>query len=183
MDVQALAIPDVKLITPKVHRDARGLFCETYRADALTRAGVDITFVQDNYSLSTQKGVVRGLHFQTAPHAQDKLVRVIRGSILDVAVDLRRSSPTYGKHVSAVLSADNWAQLLVPVGFAHAFLTLEPNTEVAYKVSAYYAPECDKGLRWNDPALGIAWPIDPADAILSEKDQNLPLLKDLAAYF
>lgn len=183
MDVQNLAIPDVKLITPKVHRDARGFFCETYRADALALAGIDIEFVQDNYSFSTEKGVVRGLHFQAPPHAQDKLIRVIRGAILDVAVDLRRSSPTYGRHVSAVLSAENWAQLLVPVGFAHAFLTLEPDTEVAYKVSAYYAPECDKGLRWNDPELGIAWPIDPGDAVLSDKDRALPLLRDLGEYF
>lgn len=183
MVVQDLAIPEVKLITPRVHRDARGHFCETYRSDALSRSGIDIVFVQDNYSLSTQKNVVRGLHFQTAPHAQDKLVRVIRGSILDVAVDLRRNSPTYGQHVSAVLSADNWGQLLVPIGFAHAFLTLEPNTEVAYKVSDYYAPECDKGLRWNDPALGIAWPVDEAGAVLSDKDQKLPLLKDMGDYF
>jgi dTDP-4-dehydrorhamnose 3,5-epimerase len=126
---------------------------------------------------------MRGLHFQTTPFAQDKLVRVIRGSILDVAVDLRRASPTYGKHVAAVISAEAWNQILVPVGFAHGLLTLEPDTEVLYKVTNYYSPQHDLGLLWNDPALAIAWPVTEADAILSAKDKVQPRLADLPAYF
>jgi dTDP-4-dehydrorhamnose 3,5-epimerase len=183
MDIQPLAIPDVKLVSPKIFRDERGFFSETHNARALKAAGIDALFVQDNHSLSRAKGVVRGLHFQAPPRAQGKLVRVIRGSIFDVAVDIRRGSPTYGRHVSAVLSAENWAQLWVPIGFAHGFCTLEPDTEVLYKVTDYYAPECDRGIRWNDPALDIAWPIAAGDAILSAKDANSPLLGELPTYF
>ena len=184
MQVQSLAIPAVKLITPKIHRDARGFFSETYNAPALAQAaGIELAFVQDNHSLSVDKGVVRGLHFQIAPQAQDKLVRVSRGSILDVAVDVRRGSPTYGKHVSAILSAANWAQLWVPKGFAHGYCTLEPDTEVLYKVTAGYAPDCDRGLAWDDPALGIDWPVAASAAILSPKDTKHPRLSDLPAYF
>ena len=183
MDIQPLAIPDVKLIRPRIFRDERGFFSETHNARALKAAGIDALFVQDNHSLSRAKGVVRGLHFQAPPQPQGKLVRVTRGAIFDVAVDIRRGSPTYGQHVSAVLSADNWAQLWVPVGFAHGLCTLEADTEVLYKVTDTYAPECDRGIRWNDPALGIAWPVGPSDAILSAKDANNPLLGELPAYF
>src|SRR5262245_60856479 len=135
MNIETLAIPEVKLITPKILRDGRGFFSETYNRGSLQAAGIDFEFVQDNHSLSRAKGVVRGLHFQIAPRAQGKLVRVTRGSVFDVAVDIRRGSPTYGKYVSAVLSADNWAQLWVPEGFAHGFCTLESDTEVVYKVT------------------------------------------------
>jgi dTDP-4-dehydrorhamnose 3,5-epimerase len=183
MDIQSLAIPEVKLIAPKIFRDERGFLSETYNARSFKAAGIDAGFVQDNHSLSRSKGVVRGLHFQAPPHAQGKLVRVTRGAIFDVAVDIRHGSPTFGRHVSAVLSADNWAQLWIPVGFAHGFCTLEPDTEVLYKVTDYYAPECDRGIEWNDPALGIAWPIAPADAILSPKDAKNAPLSELAAYF
>jgi len=181
--VESLAIPDVKILRPKKHGDARGFFSETYSQRALADAGIDLTFVQDNHAFSAAKGTMRGLHFQTTPFAQDKLVRVIRGSILDVAVDLRRASPTYGKHVAAVISAQAWNQILVPVGFAHGLLTLEPDTEVLYKVTNYYSPQHDLGLLWNDPALAIAWPLTEADAILSAKDKVQPRLADLPAYF
>ena len=183
MLVEPLAIPDVKRLVPKVFRDERGFFSETYSKRSLDAAGISVTFVQDNHSLSRPKGVVRGLHFQKPPHAQAKLVRVSRGAIFDVAVDIRQGSPTYGRHVSTVLSAANWAQLWVPIGFAHGFCTIEPETEVIYKTSDYYAPECDSGLRWNDPALAIPWPVSAADAILSEKDQLLPDLAQLSPVF
>jgi dTDP-4-dehydrorhamnose 3,5-epimerase len=139
--------------------------------------------VQDNHAVSIRRGVVRGLHFQAPPHAQDKLVRVARGSIFDVAVDIRVGSPTFGKHVSVTLSAADWTQLLIPKGFAHGLCTLEPNTEVLYKVTDYYAPECDHGLRWDDPALGIEWPIPAAEAILSPKDKLHPGIAKLTAHF
>jgi len=183
MQVQALEIPDVKLITPVKHADDRGFFSETFHAEALARAGVDGRFVQDNHSLSRQRGVVRGLHYQVPPRAQGKLVRVTRGAVFDVAVDLRRGSPTFAKHVSAVLSAANWAQLWIPVGFAHGFCTLESDTEVQYKVTDYYAPDCDHGILWSDPALGIPWPVPVAEAILSEKDRRQPLLCHAPAAF
>ena len=171
------------MLFPGKHGDRRGFFSETYNRKALAALGVDINFVQDNHSLSAEKGTVRGLHFQTPPFAQDKLVRVVRGSVFDVAVDLRQGSPTYGRHVSAVLSAEAWNQVLVPVGFAHGFMTLEPDTEVIYKVSDYYAPAHDNGLLWNDPALGIQWPLAENDALLSEKDRKLPGLAELVSPF
>jgi len=171
------------LIAPKKFTDERGFFSETYKKKELAEAGFNKVFVQDNHSLSTQKGVIRGLHFQTPPHAQDKLVRVVRGSILDVAVDIRKGSPTFGRHVAVELSAKNWRQLFVPVGFAHGFCTLEPNTEVVYKVSSYYSPECDKGLASNDPELGIDWPVTSSMVILSEKDKVHPKLSELPDYF
>jgi len=183
MEIISLEIPEIKIVTPKKHGDHRGFFSETYNKKALEAAGIHLNFVQDNQSLSAERGTIRGLHFQTPPFAQDKLVRVVRGSILDVAVDLRKGSPTYGKHVSAVISADKWNQILVPVGFAHGICTLEPNTELLYKVTNYYSPEHDKGLLWNDPALGIQWTILPGEAILSDKDKKQPLLKDLPDYF
>lgn len=181
--VETLSIPDVKIIRPKKHGDARGFFSETYSVKALSAAGIDLDFVQDNHAFSAAKGTVRGLHFQTPPFAQDKLIRVTRGAIFDVAVDLRRGSPSYGRHVSAVISAAEWNQILIPSGFAHGLLTLEPDTEVLYKVTNYYSPEHDLGVLWNDPALGIAWPIGEADAILSAKDKVQPRFADLPAYF
>lgn len=181
--VDSLAIPEVKIIRPKKHGDARGFFSETFSQRDLQDAGIDIAFVQDNHAFSAEKGTVRGLHFQTPPFAQDKLVRVVRGAIFDVAVDLRFGSPTYGQHVSAVISAEEWNQILVPVGFAHGLVTLEPNTEVLYKVSNYYSPEHDKGILWNDPALEFEWPVDEAEALLSDKDKRQPRLADLPGNF
>ena len=183
MQVEALALEEVKLLTPKIFRDERGFFSETYSRKALVAAGIDRTFVQDNQSLSRAKGVLRGLHFQIAPHPQGKLVRVTRGAIFDVAVDIRQGSPSFGRHVSAILSADNWSQLWVPEGFAHGFCTLEPDTEVIYKVTDFYAPECDRGLAWDDPDLGIAWPLSGSQVILSDRDRQHPRLRDLPAQF
>ncbi len=183
MKVEALTIPEVRLIVPNKHQDARGFFSETYNARALLEAGIDVTFVQDNHSLSSEVGVIRGLHFQAPPHAQGKLIRVTKGAILDVAVDIRRGSPTYGQHVAVTLSAENWAQLWIPVGFAHGFCTLQPNTEVLYKVTDYYAPECDRGVAWDDPGLSIDWPVSPKDAVLSQKDREHPTLAELPTYF
>jgi dTDP-4-dehydrorhamnose 3,5-epimerase len=183
MKVEPLAIPEVLLIQPRRFEDARGFFSEVYNRDAFRAAGIGAEFVQDNHSLSRDVGVVRGLHFQTPPRAQGKLVRVLRGAIWDVAVDLRRGSPSFGRHVATELSGRNWNQLWVPPGFAHGFCTLEPDTEVAYKVTDLYAPECDKGLAWDDPALGIPWPVDARAAILSDKDRRHPRLAELPAYF
>jgi dTDP-4-dehydrorhamnose 3,5-epimerase len=183
IDVKALAIPEVKLITPPIFRDERGFFSETYGRKAFAALGVDIEFVQDNHALSHAPGVLRGLHFQIDPHPQSKLVRVARGAILDVAVDIRHGSPTFGRHVSATLSAENWSQLWVPVGFAHGYCTLEPDTEVIYKVTDFYAPACDRGLAFDDPELGIAWPIPTGQLQLSDKDRRQPRLRDLPAHF
>ncbi len=183
MNVVALDIPDVKLITPKRFGDSRGFFSEVYNARALADAGIDIVFVQDNHAFSSQTGTLRGLHFQKPPHAQTKLVRVTRGRIYDVAVDIRPGSPTYGRHVGVELSAGNWSQLLVPAGFAHGYCTLEPDTEVLYKVDAYYAPEHDAGILWSDPALAISWPVAADMAQLSDKDLRLPLFKDVGPAF
>jgi dTDP-4-dehydrorhamnose 3,5-epimerase len=183
LEVLATEIADLKVIVPRIERDHRGFFSETYSKAGLSALGVKMEFVQDNHSLSVERGVVRGLHFQIAPFAQDKLVRVIRGSIVDVAVDLRRSSQTYGKHVARVISAADWNQFLVPVGFAHGFCTLEANTEVIYKVTNYYSPEHDRGVLWNDPDLGIAWPVAATEARLSEKDQVHPRFSELPKYF
>ncbi len=176
-------IPNVKLLVPQRFEDPRGFFSETYHKRSLEEAGIDITFVQDNHSLSVQKNTIRGLHYQIPPFAQDKLVRVVRGAILDVAVDLRRRSPTFGQHVAVEISAQKWNQILVPIGFAHGFCTLEPNTEVIYKVTNYYSPEHDRGLLWSDPALGIDWPVSPDHATVSERDNNHPRLADLTALF
>ena len=183
MLVEELQIPAVKLLMPVRHGDHRGFFSEVYNKHVLAKAGIHVSFVQDNHSLSATKGTVRGLHFQTPPFAQDKLVRVTRGSVFDVAVDLRGGSPSYGEHVSAVLSAAEWNQIFVPVGFAHGFMTLEPETEVIYKVSAYYAPENDAGILWNDSALAISWPLPETKAILSEKDRDQPCLSDMIPPF
>ena len=177
------SIPDVKLVVPDRFGDARGFFSETYSRQVFEESGLALEFVQDNHSLSGQTGVVRGLHFQVPPHAQAKLVRVVRGSVFDVAVDIRRNSPTFGKHVAMTLSAENWTQALVPAGFAHGFCTLEPNTEVLYKVDAYWSPESERGLLWNDPDLGISWPVAAEDAVISERDRHYPGLRDLVDMF
>lgn len=176
-------IPDVKIVTPKKHGDARGFFSEVYKQSDWRAATLDLTFVQDNHSYSASAGTLRGLHFQSAPFAQDKLVRVVRGCILDVAVDIRRSSPTFGKHVAVELSAQNWRQLLVPIGFAHGFVTLQPHTEVLYKVTALYSAAHDRGLAWDDPDLGIDWRLPAGGPMLSERDRNWPRLDGLADSF
>ncbi|HMN14233.1 MAG TPA: dTDP-4-dehydrorhamnose 3,5-epimerase [Bellilinea sp.] len=182
--VKSLSVlPEVKLIETPRHGDARGFFSETYSLRAFSDAGIPTVFVQDNHSLSATRGTLRGLHFQTHPFAQDKLVRVTRGRILDVVVDIRHGSPTFGKHASAVLSAENGLQILVPIGFAHGLVTLEDDTEVVYKVSNFYSAEHDGGLLWNDPALGIDWRLDGITPALSEKDRIHPLLADLPQYF
>ncbi len=183
MDIEPTAIDAVKIIRPKRFGDARGYFSEVFRLDVMERHGLPTAWVQDNQSRSAAVGTIRGLHFQSHPVAQDKLVRVLRGRILDVAVDIRRASPTYGRHVAVELSAENMLQLLVPIGFAHGFCTLEPDTEVFYKVTAPYGPQNDFGLAWDDPDLGIAWPVAPDQATLSDKDRRQPRLADLQAYF
>lgn len=173
----------VQLVETRRFGDARGWFSETYSQPKYAELGIDVSFVQDNQSYSASAGTVRGIHFQTAPHAQAKLVRCVRGSIIDYAVDLRRGSPTYGKVAFAELSAENGKQLFVPVGFGHAFVTLEPETEVAYKVSAVYDADCDGGVAWDDPSLAINWPLPPSGAVLSDKDKLLPKLSDFDSPF
>lgn len=184
MKVESLAIAVVKLLTPRIFRDERGFFSETWNAKVFAEAvGGGFTFVQDNHVLSRDKGTLRGLHYQLEPMAQDKLVRCARGAILDVAVDIRRSSPTFGRHVSAVLTAENWTQIWVPKGFAHGYVTLEPDTEVIYKVTNLYAPALDRGVLWSDPALGIDWNVDPAIVQTSAKDKVQPMLAELKDAF
>lgn len=170
MRVDALAIPEVLLVTPRRFADDRGYFSETYNQRAFLENGIDARFVQDNQSYSARKGTVRGLHFQAPPHAQAKLVRVLAGAILDVAVDARKASPTFGKWVSAELSAENGAQIFVPAGFLHGFVTLEDETVVAYKVDAFYDRDSEGSVLWNDPDLAIDWRIGANRAMLSEKD-------------
>jgi dTDP-4-dehydrorhamnose 3,5-epimerase len=181
--IQQFEIPGVFLITPPRHGDARGWFSETYNHRAFRDALGDLVFVQDNQSFSAAPGTLRGLHYQTPPAAQDKLVRVLQGSVLDVAVDIRHGSPTFGRHVSAVLSADNGAQLFVPKGFAHGYLTLEPDTEVLYKVSAYYSREHEAGIAWDDPALAISWGVDAVALTIAARDAAFPSLRDAARHF
>ena len=176
-------IPDVLLVEPRRVGDARGFFSETYRASALAEAGFDRVFVQDNHSVSELAGTVRGLHLQEPPFGQDKLVRVVAGAILDVAVDIRLDSPTFGRHVAAELSAENGLQLLVPRGFAHGFQTLTPGAAVLYKVTDYYRPEAEHGLLWSDPALAIHWPVKPRQAIVNERDMHWPTLASFRSEF
>ncbi len=178
-----LEIPEVKLLSIRKFGDGRGFFSETYNRKALSGEGIDIDFVQDNHSLSMDVGTVRGLHFQRPPFAQDKLVRVVRGAVFDVTVDLRKGSPSYGRHVSAVISASEWNQIFVPIGFAHGFMTLEPDTEVIYKVSNFYAPDHDDGLLWSDPELAIDWPLQGIEFTVSEKDEIQPRLRDVVSPF
>ena len=173
-----LAIPDVRLLKPRRFGDSRGWFAETW-----SRRSLDVAFCQDNMSRSAEVGTVRGLHFQKPPHAQAKLVMVLKGRILDVAVDIRRASPTFGRHVAVELSAEEGDQLFIPRGFAHGFCTLEPGTEVMYKVDDFYAPETDAGIFWADPDLAINWPVRVDQAHLSPKDLGLPRLKDIESPF
>ncbi len=183
LNVEKTSIEGVLLITPKRFADARGFFSETWNAERFLKAGIAEDFVQDNHSYSAAAGTVRGLHYQSPPRAQAKLVRALRGSVIDVAVDARKGSPTYGKHVRALLSAGNGAQLFIPAGFLHGFATLESDTEVAYKVTDFYSAEHDGSVLWDDPALGIDWGIDPAKAVLSEKDARAQRFSDFASPF
>lgn len=183
MAVAPQGLSSVRVLSPVRHRDERGFFSEIWREDALARAGIACRFVQENHALSHASGTVRGLHFQIGPSAQAKLIRCPRGSIFDVVVDLRRASPSFGQYLATVLSEENWRQLYVPAGFAHGYCTLEPNTEVIYKVSAYYDPKAERGLAWDDPELGIAWPAAAEAAILTERDRAWPRLQELADYF
>jgi dTDP-4-dehydrorhamnose 3,5-epimerase len=171
------------LVRPNRFGDARGWFSETYSRERYAALGIDCLFVQDNHSMSREPGVLRGLHWQAPPHGQAKLVRCVRGAIWDVAVDARRGSPTFGRWVSAELTADNGHQLFVPVGFAHGFVTLAPDSEVEYKVSASYAPASEGGVLWNDPDLALPWPLPAGGPILSPKDEILPRLSEAASPF
>ncbi|KAB2702065.1 dTDP-4-dehydrorhamnose 3,5-epimerase [Brucella lupini] len=182
MEARSLALDGVFEIVPQKFSDDRGFFSETYNAKSLAEASIDLNFVQDNHSYSAAKGVVRGLHYQLPPFAQDKLVRVMRGAILDVAVDIRRSSPTFGKWVALEVSAEKWNQILVPKGFAHGFMTLVENTEVVYKVTDYYSLEHDRSIRFDDPAIGIEWPLPSSGVQLSDKDQKAPLFADAEVF-
>jgi dTDP-4-dehydrorhamnose 3,5-epimerase len=181
--VAADGLPAVRVITPRRNHDARGFFSEVWRQDAMTEAGIDVLFVQENHAVSRATGTIRGLHFQIGNAAQAKLIRCPCGSIFDVAVDLRRGSPTFGRHTGIVLSAKNWKQLYVPVGFAHGYCTLEPDTEVMYKVTAYYDPAFERGLAWDDPKIGIVWPVRPDQAIVTERDRTFPRLAELPDFF
>lgn len=181
MEFQKTNLQDAILIKPKFFKDERGFFVESYSKKVFQENGIDIEFVQDNHSLSVEKGILRGLHFQNKPHSQAKLVRVVKGKVYDVIVDLRENSATYKKWQSFELSEENGMMLLIPKGFAHAFCTLEENTEFMYKTDDFYALECDSGIAWNDPDLNIDWPIE--NPILSEKDEQLKQLKDLKLNF
>lgn len=183
MQVISCDIPDVKELRPARFGDERGYFAELYSARKFAEAGISLSFVQDNIASSREVGTVRGLHFQKAPFAQDKLVWAIRGRVLDVVVDIRRGSPTYGRHVAVELSAAAWNQLLVPAGFAHGYCTLEPDSVVMYKVTAFYSPQHEGGLLWNDPVLGIAWPLDNTTAIVNPRDRGYPTLDKLDTPF
>jgi dTDP-4-dehydrorhamnose 3,5-epimerase len=183
MQIQSLQIPEVKVLRPRTLIDRRGSFSEVYSRRTFAEASLPCNFVQDNQSVSTATGTVRGLHYQALPWAQDKLVRVLRGRIYDVAVDIRKSSPTFLRWVSCELSADDGAQILIPAGFAHGFCTLEPDTYVLYKVTNFYAPDHEHGIRWNDPDLAIDWPINADRATVSEKDAVLPLAHHVEHWF
>ncbi len=181
MRITETRLPGVRLIEAQRHGDSRGFFSETWNRRAYAAHGIDRDFVQDNHSRSATRFTLRGLHFQLPPHAQGKLVRVAQGSVLDVVVDLRRRAASFGQHLAVVLSAAAWNQLWVPEGFAHGFLTLEADTEVLYKVTAEYAPDAERGLRWDDPALGIAWPATAAEVTMNARDRGFPTLAELPA--
>lgn len=183
MKVDLTAVLDVVVLTPSRHGDLRGFFSESWSRQRMLAANFQYDFVQDNHSMSATTGTVRGLHFQAPPHAQAKLVRCGRGSLLDVAVDIRKGSPTYGQWVAEILSFENGKQLLIPQGFLHGFVTLEPNTEIIYKCDNVYAPECDGAVRFDDPELGIDWRIEPNNAILSEKDAAAPYMRNFDSPF
>jgi len=182
MIVEPTTIPGVLLVTPQRFNDGRGFFSETWNEGRFAEAGIPGPFMQDNHAMSADRGVVRGLHLQIEPHAQGKLIRVVRGAIWDVVVDIRRGSPTYGQHFGAVLSAENWRQLWVPAGLLHGYCTTEPVTEVIYKVTAPWNRQAERGVLWNDPAFAIPWPVSPAEAILSDKDRALPRLADCSEW-
>ncbi|HKY90680.1 MAG TPA: dTDP-4-dehydrorhamnose 3,5-epimerase [Nevskiaceae bacterium] len=181
LDVRPLRLAGLCEIRPKRLGDERGFFSEVWSREAMAAAGIEIDWVQDNHSFSAAKGVLRGLHFQEPPAAQDKLVRVSRGSVYDVAVDIRRGSPTFGQWDGLILSAEEWNQLFVPRGFAHGFVTLEGNSEVQYKASAPYRADLDRAIRFDDPAIGIEWPDLGVPLTLSDRDRNAPLLSEIAA--
>jgi dTDP-4-dehydrorhamnose 3,5-epimerase len=181
--VSADGLPAVRVILPRRQRDARGFFSEVWREDVMAGAGISPRFVQENHALSGATGTVRGLHFQIGKSAQAKLIRCPRGSILDVAVDIRSGSPTYGRYAAVVLSDENWKQCYVPAGFAHGYCTLQPNTEVIYKVTAYYDPSSERGLAWNDAEIGIVWPVAPELAVMTERDRTFPRLAELPQFF
>jgi dTDP-4-dehydrorhamnose 3,5-epimerase len=183
MQVRPTEIPGILILYPTKHADERGFFSETFRTDVLGAHGVDAQFVQDNHVYSTEKGILRGLHYQFPPHAQGKLIRCIKGVILDVAVDIRKGSPSFGRHVATKLSATSWQQLWVPAGFAHGYVTMETDCEVIYKVTDYYSPECDRGIAWDDPALEIDWQLPLNEILLSPKDRRQPRLADVDTPF
>jgi dTDP-4-dehydrorhamnose 3,5-epimerase len=183
LDLSSLEFPDVKLIKPPRFADERGFFSDIYNRQALSASGILTDFVQDNFSVSKAVGTIRGLHFQAPPMAQAKLVMVLKGHIMDVVVDCRSGSSTYGRHMSLNLDAQDWQQLYIPAGFAHGFCTIEPDTMVFYKVSAPYAPKLERGVLWNDPDLGINWPVSAENAVLSDKDKQLPRLRDVSDHF
>ncbi len=184
MDVTRFAaLPEVLLVTPKRFGDNRGFFSETYNRRLFADHGLDLDFVQDNHSLSAAKGTLRGFHYQLPPFAQGKLVRVVKGAILDAAVDIRHGSPTFGQSVTAEITADNWRQIWVPPGFAHGFVTLAPDTEVIYKVTGFYSAPHDRGIIWNDPDIGLDWGVDERELVLSEKDRKLPRLAEAEPAF
>jgi dTDP-4-dehydrorhamnose 3,5-epimerase len=183
MEIAETAISDVKVLVPDRHYDERGYLCEVYRRTNLLEAGIDAEFVQENHVYSRLPGTVRGLHFQIPPRPAAKLVRVIRGGILDVAVDLRKGSPTFGQSVAEELTADNGKQLFIPEGFAHGMCSLEPDTEVVYKATAYWDPELDRGIYWDDPELGIPWPVGSDNVVVSAKDRAQPLFAEIETLF
>ena len=183
MEIAATAIPAVKRLTPRRHRDDRGFFSEVWNRRRMAESGLDVDFVQDNHSRSTTPGTVRGLHYQSPPSAQAKLVRVVHGRIVDVAVDVRRGSPTYGRWVAEELSAENGAMLWVPRGFLHGFATLEPDTDVVYKVDGFYDPDCDGAIRFDDPDLAVDWGLPASGAVLSAKDAAAPAFRDFETPF
>jgi len=176
--LRELAIPGVFEITLPKYGDERGFFSETYNQEKFAEAGIDVHWVQDNHAFSAEEGVLRGLHYQLLPFAQDKLIRVTRGSVYDVVADIRKGSPTFGQWVGVEISAQKWNQLFVPNGMAHGYLTLEPNCEFLYKVSSKYAPEHDRAIRFNDPRFAIDWPLQGRELKLSDKDKSAPLLED-----
>ena len=183
VEVERFEADGLLAVTPTQHGDGRGFLSEVYSRRRFSELGIDVDFVQDNHTVSAQRGTIRGLHFQIPPHEQCKLVRVVRGAVLDVVVDIRRGSPTFGTTTAVELSAENWRQFFVPVGFAHGFCTLTDGAEVIYKMSGYYAGEADRGLAFDDPDLAIDWPVDLAEAVLSDKDRRHPRLRDLPSYF
>lgn len=184
MKFKRLEIPDVIVIEPIVFEDERGYFFESYQQEVFRKAGIDVDFVQDNQSLSVKIGTIRGLHYQINPKAQAKLVRVITGAVFDVAVDIRKNSPTFKKWVSVILTADNKRQMFIPKGFAHGICTLTPNTEILYKIDEFYSKEHERSIRWNDPDIDVKWPLeDIGEITLSEKDKNAPFLKNAEINF